>query len=293
MDDHTLWKIIRDGWIIIRRSYDPTVRNMIAESDLNIRQWMLLLAVLTFEPEDTTPSHLLIRDPYTSCEQYQIRLEQVAIKGYLKQVSEGRYRLSDKGRRSILEFIKNLREAMLSVDLLPEPEAKHLAEMFSKLVVSSLETPPPPNPWSINLSYKLIPAADPPVPYIEQAISCLSAYRDDSHLAAWRSSGLSAIALESLTLYWQEQVKTLEDIIEQLSFRGHPERIYADALDELRDRGFVSGFRNAPYLTEVGRSFRDEVEVKTDHYFYHPWKSLTNSEKNSLAEILNNIQVRL
>ena len=38
---------------------------------------------------------------------------------------------------------------------------------------------------------------DPPLPYAEQALSCLAAYRDDAHLSAWRPSGLSAPALEA------------------------------------------------------------------------------------------------
>ena len=131
-----------------------------------------------------------------------------------------------------------------------------------------------------------MPALNPPIPFIEQAMSCLSAYRDDSHLASWRISGLSAIALESMTSFWRGKVNNLEELTEKLSFRGHPDSVYMDALSELRKRSYLSGYRNAQYLTEEGISFREQVEDKTDQYFFNPWSCLSKAEKISMAELL-------
>jgi len=132
-----------------------------------------------------------------------------------------------------------------------------------------------------------MPAIDPPMPFIEQSISCLSAYRDDAHLASWRSSGLSAIALESLTLIWQGHVSTLDELSEKLSFRGHSEKVYIDALAELRARSYLSGSRSVLRLTEEGKLFRDRVEAHTDQYFFTPWVCLTKSDKKLMGQILN------
>jgi hypothetical protein len=287
MDNQSLWNLIRDSWINIDASFKPAIKPLVAKSELNIHELMLLLAVLTFEPEDTTPSHLMVRGPYTSSDQYLTRLEHTAEKGYLVNVSEGSFRLSPEGREAVQEFIKIARDAMVSAELLPTQEALILAEMLERLVKNCLDTPPPPNPWSITLSNKLMPAIDPPMPFIEQAISCLSAYRDDAHLASWQSSGLSAIALESMTLIWRGQVSTLDEFTEKLSFRGHPEKVYIDALAELRACSYLSGYRNALHLTEEGKLFRDRVEAKTDQYFFTPWTSLSEADKSKMAEILN------
>jgi len=287
MDNQSLWKLIRDSWIKIQASFNPAIKPLVAKSELNIREWMLLLAALTFEPEDITPSHLMVRGPYTSSDQYLTRLEHVAEKGFLLRVSKGRFNLSPEGREAAFEFIKGVREAMVSAKLLPTQESLILAEMLERLVNNCLDTPPPPDTWSITLSHKLMPAIDPPMPFIEQAISCLSAYRDDAHLASWQSSGLSAIALESMTLIWRGQVSTLDELTEKLSFRGHPQEVYIVALAELRARSYLSGYRNVLRLTEEGKMFRDSVEAKTDQYFFSPWTCLTEADKSKMAEILN------
>ncbi len=287
MDNRSLWKLIRDSWIKIEASFNTAIKPLVTKSELNVREWILLLAALTFEPEDTTLSHLMVRGPYTSSDQYLTRLEHAAEEGFLEKVSKGSFRLSSKGREAAQEFIKVARDAMVSAELLATQESLILAEMLDRLVKSCLDTPPPPDIWSITLSYKLMPAIDPPMPFIEQAMSCLSAYRYDAHLASWQSSGLSAIALESMTLIWRGQVSTLDQLTEKLSYRGHSEKVYIDALAELRASSYLSGYRNVLRLTEEGKLFRDDVEAKTDQYFFTPWKFLTEAEKSKLAKILN------
>lgn len=289
MDDLLLWKQMRESWMKIEASFDPAIKPIVAESELNIREWMLLIAALTFEPEETTPSHLLVRGPYTSSDQYLSRLENAADRGYLENRSNNSFRLSDKGREAVLNFIKVAREAMVAAALLPVEDARTLIELLECLVKNSLDTPPPPNTWSIKLSYKLMPAYEPAMPYIEQAISCLSAYRDDAHLASWQSSGLSAIALESLTLIWRGQVSTLHQLTEKLAFRGHPDKVYRDAMAELRAHDYISGFQNVMRVTEEGKLFRDRVEASTDHYFFAPWSCVNADEKEQMAEILKQI----
>lgn len=286
MDDHLLWNLIRETWIKIEASFDPAIKPLVADSELNMREWMLLIAALTFEPEDTTPSHLLVRGPYTSSVQYLTRLENAAEKGYLENKSNNHFRLTEKGRDEVTNFIKVAREAMVAASLLEDPDAYKLADLLECLVSNSLENPPPPNTWSIKLSYKLMPAKEQAMPFIEQAISCLSAYRDDAHLASWQSSGLSAIALECLTLIWRGEVSSINQLTEKLSFRGHPDKIYYDALAELRAHEYISGFQNVLRVTEEGKLFRDRVEASTDQYFFAPWTCLNADDKEQMAEIL-------
>ena len=52
MDDHLLWNLMRESWIKIEASFDSEIKPIVAESDLNIREWMMLIAALTFEPVD-------------------------------------------------------------------------------------------------------------------------------------------------------------------------------------------------------------------------------------------------
>jgi len=289
MDDQSLWKLMREAWINIEKRFDPAIKPLVSKSSLNLREWMLIIAALTFEPEDTTPSHLMVRGPYTSSDQYLAGLENAADVGYLTKVREGRYRLSNKGRAAVDEFINAARDAMISTTQLPDQELSEITQLLNRLVNECLETPPPPDTWSITLSNKLMPIISHPIPYIEQAISCLSAYRDDAHLASWCSSGLSASAMESLTLIWRGQVNSFQELTQKVEFRGHPEQVYLDALAELRGRDFLEGSRSHIRITTPGKQFRAQVEKKTDQYFFHPWASLTDIEKNKIADTLKKI----
>ncbi|MFL7891991.1 MAG: helix-turn-helix domain-containing protein [Anaerolineales bacterium] len=289
MENVILWDLMRNAWSRIEARYKPALNQMVSRSKLTIREWMLLIATLTFEPEDTTPSHLMVRGPYTSSDKYLAGLEKAAGAGYLVRVGDGRYRLSEEGKKAVQELIRVAREAMTPPGNLTHQELSELAEQLNKLVNNCLEAPPPPDSWSITLSHKLMPPMDPPLPFIEQSISCLKAYRDDAHLASWCSSGLSASAMESLTLIWRGQVYTFQELLAKLYFRGHPDVVYLDAIAELRANGYLTGSRNNIKITSEGIKFRDQVEQKTEEYFFRPWDRLSESERRQIAGILEQI----
>ncbi len=104
MDDQTLWELMRETWFRIQERFDPSIKPLVSKSNLTLREWMLLLAALTFEPEDTTPSHLIVRGPYTSSDRYLEGLENIAALGYLEKVDHGRYRLTESGIEGSTRF---------------------------------------------------------------------------------------------------------------------------------------------------------------------------------------------
>jgi len=279
---------------------EPLIERIITESGLDGWTWGPLLTAFTFEPESTTPARLQARGPYTAVEAYLARLSAAAGRGYLAEAPPGEYRLTDTGRAELERFIEEARAAMSQADPLPRVDGERLAVLFDRLVQSSLsctvraptpdEALPPPEPRCIRLNYKLMPAATPPLPYIEEAISCLNAYRDDAHVAAWQPSGLSATALEFLTLLWRGEADSLDAVCQRLAHRGHPPQVYAEALAELRARGFIEGPEGTPHMTEAGRAFRDQVEADTDRYFFAPWSGLDDAEKAELADSLTRLR---
>jgi Mn-dependent DtxR family transcriptional regulator len=289
MDDRSLWQLMRNTWVKIEPCYLPAIDPLVKKSGLGKREWGILLIARTLEPEDTTAGHLMIRGPYTASEQYLAWLSNAARQGHLVMVGEGRFRLTPFGREAVEKFIQLAREAMVEADPLVPEESQRLVEYLGRLVDSCLNTPPPPQPWAIGLSHALMPEPQPALPYIEQAFSCLGAYRDDAHLASWQSSGFSATAFETLTLIWRESLETLDDIAEKLKHRGHSKEVYANALAELRKRGYITGIRNALKLTSEGQTFRQHVESMTDRYFFTPWRCLNQADKNEMAGILTKL----
>lgn len=287
MNNHGLWNLTRETGRAIAAHYRPVMERLAEKSELDGRSLSLLLAVSTFEPDNTTPSHLLVRDPYSSAELFFARLASAARLGFLGEVAPGEFRLTPDGRTLVQRFIEEARQAMVDADPLPAKDSHRLAGLLGKLVKQILDAPPPPNHWSIGLSYKLMPPVDAPLPYTEQCISCLAAYRDDAHLAAWRGTGLSATALETLTLVWREQAESLTEVASILSHRGHSPGVYVDAADELQNLGYLQGLDDNLALTEKGQKFRDRVEADTDKYFFSPWACFAEGERNELERLLS------
>lgn len=182
---------------------------------------------------------------------------------------------------------------MAQADPLPPADSSRLAALSGRLARAALETPPMPENWSIRLSYRIMPEAEPPLPYFEQAVSCLHAYRDDAHIAAWKPGGLDAPALETLTLLWRGEADSLDSVCEKHQRRGHPRQVYAAALVELRRRGFLEGPDPGPRLTESGKSFRDNIEQDTERYFFAVWSCLIDAEKDELADLATHLRVGL
>lgn len=290
VDDLAIWELIKEAWEALGRHFEPVMESAGREMNLDPRIWGLLMVVKTFEPEDTTPAHLIVRSPYTSVEYYQNRLATASRDGFLVEVGEGKYRLSEIGERSMEKVISLVRSVMAEVDPLPQPNSILLAELLDRIIQASLASSPPPDNWSIKLSCKLMPSPQPPLPYIEQEFTALAAYRDDAHLAAWQMSELSATGLEALTLFWMGEVDSLESLCKHLERRGQSCHVYQDSLDELRRRGYLQGPDQAPWLTGAGRVFRNQVEDVTNRYFFAPWVCLSKKDRKALVDLLTDLK---
>jgi len=277
-----IWEELNVAWQKIKAVYRPAISSELSESKISLSDWGLLLAVLKFEPEETTPGHLMIRNPFTAAEVYLERLEELTGAGYLSKTQAGKFVLTNKGRELTERLIINARNAMDRITLNPDEKVAGILYSLDRLLQTSLEAPSPPNKWSIGLSYKLMPPADRPIPYIEQTITCITAYYDDSYLAAWRKSRLSATALDTLTLFWRGEANSYDSLCDRLAQRGHSCDVYAGIVDDLRALEYIKGSNDDLWITPTGRLVRNQIEDDTDNYFFNPWKVLQDDEKTSL-----------
>jgi hypothetical protein len=291
MDNHSLWDLMNQTWDAIGLHFEPIIEGSCIENDIPIQEWGLLLSALKFEPDATTPPDLLVLDPYTASEVYVERLNKAKADKYLRETRPGKFRLTESGRELVLGMVESAREKMAKVNLrLQFDESQRLARYMDRLVQASLYAPAPPSPWSIRLSYKLMPEHNPVLPFIEQSFTCLSAYRSDAHLASWERTGISATALETITLLWRGEANSFDSICERLEYRGHDCQVYSGVLEELRDQGYIDGEDDYIRITAAGRIFRSNVELDTDRFFYKPWSSLTEEEREELTVFLGQMK---
>jgi putative protease len=289
-ENQALWKGLQRTQEAIFATYQPVFANFLHLNGLAEHTIGILLAAVTLDPGTISPERLQVRGPYTAAQTYMVRLHAAAEKGFLSEPEPGEFRLSRRGRMAVQKLIADGRKAMCAADSSPAEESLRLVQLLRRLVQACMFTPPPPDTWSIRLSYQLMPAEAPPMPFIEQALSCLQSYRDDAHLAAWQPSGLSAPAFEALTLIWRGQAGSLEALYDRLAVRGFELHDYKAALGELRRRGLLEGRDTALRLTSSGGSFRDQVEHDTDLYFFTPWDCLITVDKKELACLLSSLR---
>jgi len=286
MENYKLWDLMEEVYDLIRRRYEPEIEQAQQETGVDLRTWGLLLGAYITEPEGITPADLMVRNPYSSADSFIARLEAAARQGHLEEIRENFFRMTDSGRNATERLVVVARKKMAQMNPLAPEDGKRLGDYLHRLVESSLHTPPPPDTWITQASYKLMPPEEPSMPYIEQNLTCLASYRQDSHLSAWMSSKLTATAFEMLTLFWRHEAASLDEAFEMLSYRGHPRVVYERAFEELWERGLIYGDESEPQLTEEGRLFRNQVEFDTDGYFYEPWSILNEQEKDDLGELL-------
>ncbi len=290
MNNASLWKLVFEVEAAVIAHYQPVFDRFCDITGLDSPMVGLLLEALSFDLEATSPSRLLVRNPYTAVDTFMARLWVAAEKGFMIENAPGEYRLTAIGRARTEDLIHEARAVMAKVDPLPPADTGRLADLLVLLGQSSINTPPPPEPWSLRHCFKMMPPPRPPLPYIEQAISCLHGYRDDAHLAAWQRTGLSATALETLTLLWRGQATSLETVCQHLARRGHSSQVYSHALQDLRERGFVEGSDSAPQISPSGRVYREEVEKDTERYFFTPWAILSEAQRDDMAGLLRRLR---
>jgi len=293
MDNRTLWELTTEAQRAIFPFYGPLFERFAAEHGLTQRGFSLLLAAPTFEPDAVTPERLRVRTPYTAAEAYQEELEAVARSGFFVDLLTGEFYLTPAAHAEILNLIAAGRALMTQADPLPPADSARLASLAGRLARAALETPLKGGNWLARLNYRLMPPPEPPLPYFEQAVSCLHAHRDDAHLAAWRPSKLAAATLETLTQLWRGEADSLPAVYAKLEGRGHPVEIYAEAMEDLRARGFVEGPDSGPQVTESGKSFREKIEKDTDRFFFALWSSLAEAEKDEMAGLLARLRDEL
>jgi hypothetical protein len=294
MDTRNLWPTMNEALRALGAHYGPAMDKTAKQNGLEPTEHSVLLAALTFDPHPVAVWKLRVRGPYTAAGSYDQRLRTVARLGYLRVPHEGEYRLTDLGRRTVRQIVDSAYKALSKMKPMPAAELDRLAALLRRLVDASVSAPEPPDKWSLGLSRRLDPGDQAHVMVrIDQSLSDLEAYRDDSHLAAWRPNELSGAAWEALTYVWRDEARTLDELAQKLARRGHTREDYAQALADLSARGLVMENATRYQVTKRGQTLRQKAEDQTDRYFRAPWRVLAAAETDDLCTLLKRLDARL
>ena len=255
--------------------------------------WFMVQAA-EFDPEPLTVANLRVRDIYASERIVQALLEMLAGERWLKRVGEA-YQLTENGR-SLLSQLRNRTEKVMSPKVLPLPEEEleELEQRLHQIINQSLKHEETPETWCLRYSRNRAPKSTAPILHrIGHYFSDFNAFRDDAHMAAWKSRKIEAHAWEAFAQIVSEQANTAEAVYNSLFFRGHNVEAYQNGLEDCVDRGWLTLDDDVYSLTDQGREVHVEVEQLTDNYFYAPWYELGNETINGTVAAMKKFQQAL
>jgi DNA-binding PadR family transcriptional regulator len=169
-----------------------------------------------------------------------------------------------------------------------------LADLLKRVVAAIEEAPVPAEKFNFHISRATTPDdRETAVSHIDQYITDINVYRDDAHLAAWRSSGITGQAWEALSYIWRGDANTAAALAKTLSTRGYDAADYEAALQDLAARGWVSEVDDSYQITATGKKVRDEAEEQTERNFLVGWATLNADETVALKNLLTQFKESL
>jgi hypothetical protein len=288
MENLDVWPLLWGALDALTSHYGPAIDSAAAELGIPVGQWYgWLMAARIFEPEPVSAERLHVRSAYTAPAQLEASLAKGAGLGLLEPKGQGDYCLTAAGHAAVERLIRTARAAMAGLRPLAGDDLLRLASLLRRVVDASLDAPEPPGKWCLRIARHYDPGVDAPVmERLDQYLSDLSAYRDDSHLASWRPTGVSGQAWDVLTLIWRGVADDLDQICTRKVHRGFTREEYAVALEDLIERGWIVHDSDRYCLTELGESVRSQAEVATYRYFYAPWACLSEEELADVRQLL-------
>jgi hypothetical protein len=249
--------------------------------------WFLTQAA-EFDPEPLSVATLRVRDIYASERIVLALLEIMASEGWFQRSAQDAYFLTAEGRAVLQQRIGSRRELIARIRLPASGGVDRLANLLGQLIDASLAAPVPPGTWCVAHSRRRAPNQDElAIVRIAQYFSDFNAFRDDAHMAAWRSYKLDGYQWEAFAMVCAGEAESAATLFEQLAYRGYSTDEYAEALEILAYRGWLEQAAAGIYrMTAEGRTVREQVERSTDGYFYTPWSCLTKAQIEELHTLL-------
>jgi hypothetical protein len=291
MNNLDLWPLIWKTLDSLTAHYGPAIDHAAEELGIPLGEWYgWVMAAPLFEPQPVSARLLHVRAAFTNPVKLDADLARGVQLGLLEPGPAGEYRLTEKGQAGVEHLIQTAWTAMNKLSPLPQADLLRLADLLKRVDDGCLAAPEPPDKWCLRIERHYDPGVDAPVmPRLDQYLSDLVAYRDDARIAVRESYGVSGQAWEASGLLWRGVAMTLDELCERLARRGWSREDYKAAVQELIDRGWVTGDEAEYVVTDLGRAVREEAKDRRDDYFHRPFGCLDEDELDELEQLLTRL----
>jgi DNA-binding MarR family transcriptional regulator len=282
-----LFPLLGEAVQALSAPYADAMRQATEQAGMEAQDLWWLLAVQGDTQQPTTLDRLQRLRPYTAGAVVAAQLSGAVERGLLAADAAGSYRLSETGLRGLKQTFAAVHAALAGYTPLPRDDMQRIVELLRRIIDASVAAPEPLEKPDLISSRLTDPGANgSAAARIDQYATDLLHYRDDVHQAAWRPLGLSGPAWEIFTFIWRGEASTLEALQQQLERRGHAQQEYSQFLEGLTKRGWIEETAGAYTATAQGRRLREQAEETTNRLFYAPWLCLSESEIETLRELL-------
>ena len=239
------------------------------------------------------------RDPFSNPEQFEKQFVRLNVKGWIEPIPDDRFSIPDRTRKAVKSIIEAGDACMPPVDLFKDIDLERLKVLIKQIVLATMSKDSSlgfPQRWAVFRRFRVATRQSPVLVKIREYLMDLFAYRDDSHLTAARPHfNQAGIVWSTFGSVASGSAVTAARMAEVMAFRGYEVEEYDIALQAAKEIGWIeeSDSAGSYRLTEKGIQLREQVEAKTDEYFYGPWSALTQEELDELDGLLTKLRDRL
>lgn len=290
-DEPKVWQVMSDTSGSIFPLAQDIMREEFEKYFTERRFYNPCLVASGLEPTPISVDVFSKRNPYGNPAGFEKLFADMASAGYLDKDDNGGYLLSKKGADAIDSTNETFYNYINQINQLAPDKGKELSVLLSKLVVAATETELTNGSLCLNITINGHPKVEADsLASIDQQIDDMFAFRDDSHISAWTPSGVDGHTWEVLSFVWNGEANTVEKLVERLPFRNYKAEDYAEALEDLTQRGWITSSDDGYKITDEGRKIREDAEAATNENFYTAWKSLSDDELEKLGDLLNELK---
>jgi len=253
----------------------------------------ILQYAAVYAPEPIGIAHIFSRVPYSNPDKLKRDLSEANERGWLEPVDDGVYTVSHNGQTWFDRLVDSAKQDAQVLAKKTKVNIERGLEITQRVLDGAEHTQMIADKPGMVHSVLFREKEGDVLPFYRFRSNLIefSAYRDDCHVAAWRTKEVEGYVWEAFALLADGEIKSSKALLEKRPNRGYLETDYDTAFHELVESGWLHTGKNGHTLTGQGKLIRQEVENLTDEYFAAAFEELAANEVQELNAMLEQMKI--
>ena len=289
MSSHHLLPLIQETVQAFGLHYQEAMQPVLTQYSFRGGDWLRLFFANGVDPEPLTMDLVQTVFPFSTINKNREALVAASERDLLVQLDENSFRLSKLGRKGMAAFYQATGQAIADLQPMPEADMNRLANLLKRIVAATETAVAPKTHFLMSRQSDPGLAASAPI-RIDQYLTDLTYFHNDTSRASWMSQNVSGPAWETLGYIADNGPQTAVAISQQFSERrGHSLEAYTATLQSLAAQKWLAADGESHTITDGGKAMRAEAAQAAEHAFYSSWNALTREELADLEVLLKQL----